>query len=95
MKLFAYLSLAHAVPECNDVQYNGKWLRGFYMKEQLDELGEIVDYEKCLYVAEHDLNWVEANKFCQDAIDPIPFCKTPYCKPGLASVHTHDQRQDL
>ena len=38
--------------------------------------GQVVDFEKCVYVADWHENWVDANKWCDQAIQPK--CSSPY-----------------
>ena len=54
-----------------------------------DILLKIVDYEKCLYVSEFDMGWVESTNFCVNALSSK--CTSPYCKPSLVSVHSDNQ----
>ena len=44
MKLFVVLGLAKAQSDCTDVFYDGKTLRGFFLPEQRNIAGEVVDY---------------------------------------------------
>ena len=71
MKLLWSLgALCAAQQTCKTINYDGKTVKGLYFPDQ-EVNGVVIDYAKCVYPSNWDLNWVNANTWCHEAIGTL------------------------
>ena len=71
MKLISSLgTLCAAQQTCKTINFDGKTVKGLYFPDQQVN-GVVIDYAKCVYPSNWDLNWVNANTWCHDAVGTL------------------------
>lgn len=92
MKLISSLgTLCAAQQTCKTINFDGKTVKGLYFPDQQVN-GVVIDYAKCVYPSNWDLNWVNANTWCHDAVGTLGqgfpdgnavsiFTLNSFCKP--------------